>query len=101
MQAKPSIRFVDPMFVCSNSIPYHFDILIFEPCDYGKSAACPVLAKRAVTNVRSNRIALHAIPDRLAKTTSLMDFGHCIHSKRLGGGTGWQDHDAPAPWRLI
>jgi hypothetical protein len=39
MQAKPSIRFVDPMFVCSNSIPYHFDILIFEPCDYGKSAS--------------------------------------------------------------
>lgn len=79
MQPKPPIVLVDPMLVDSRLLPHKFDILLFEPDDYGKCAPGAPLAESAVAHVPSLRLAVDAIPNLSTNTPALINFRHWIN----------------------
>ena len=75
---QPSATFIGAMLVTAQWTTGYLNILSAENCYQGICAAGTTLAKSAVTDVRSQRVALHAIPNGATETASLMEIRHAV-----------------------
>jgi hypothetical protein len=78
LKPQPSAALVRAMLITGERTTGYLYILSAENCHQGIGTASTTLAKGAVTDVRSQRVALDAIPNVATETASLMKIRHTV-----------------------